>query len=181
MLICIRSLLLACLLMPTVLFAVEPAKQPITLSSSAFLDEGVLPVVYTCDGKDISPQIAWDKVPANTKSLALIISDPTAPKGVFYHWVLFNLPAKAMEVPEAMTPAVKGAVIGQNDFGKTQYNGPCPPKGSAHSYVFTVYALDTMLTLKKGAMPKDVLDAMQKHIVDQAHITAVYSRWILEK
>ena len=148
------------------------------LSTSAFLDEGVLPVLYTCDGKDLSPQIAWTNPPPKTKSFALIMSDPLAPKGTFYHWVLFNMSAKTTEIAEGMQPLATGSVLGQNDFGKTQYNGPCPPKGSAHTYIFTVYALDSNLSLKKGATAKDVLAAMQKHMLGQSKLTAVYSRWI---
>lgn len=158
----------------------EDAANQFTLSTTAFLDAGILPVLYTCDGKDISPQVAWATPPAKTKSFAVIVSDPIAPKGTFYHWVIFNIPAKATEIDEGMKTAIKGAILGKNDFGKEQYNGPCPPKGTAHSYIFTVYALDSTLALKKGATAKEVIAAMQNHIVGQTKLTAVYSRWTLE-
>lgn len=156
----------------------EQKPGPFTLSTSAFLDEGVLPVLYTCDGKDISPQVGWANPPQKTKSFAVVMSDPLASNGTFYHWVLFNVPTKIAEIPQGMEKPMSGAMFGKNDFGKEQYNGPCPPKGGAHTYIFTVYALDATLPLKHGATAKEVLAAMQKHIVGQNKLTAVYSRWI---
>lgn len=171
------KMFLGCLLIVnTAAIYAEEAKK-MTLSSSGFLGDGALPVLYTCDGKSISPEIAWADQPAKTKSFALIMSDPDAPKGTFYHWIVFNIPASAKDVPEGNNPPVKGALIGKNDFGKEEYGGPCPPKGGVHSYVFTVYALDNTLSLQKGASAKEVIAAMQKHILAEDQIVATYSRW----
>ena len=176
----IRFLLALSCLGVTLPLLAEDAKNAFNVTTSAFLDEGILPVLYTCDGKDISPQLAWANPPDKTKSFAVIASDPMAPKGTFYHWLLFNVPAKTTEIDEGMKTVIKGAVLGKNDFGKEQYNGPCPPKGTAHTYIFTVYALDSTLPLKAGAASKEVIAAMQKHIVGQTKLTAVYSRWTLQ-
>ena len=113
-----------------------------TLTTNAFLDEGILPVLYTCDGKDASPQFSWTNVPAKASVLALIVTDKDAPGGEFYHLVLFNIPKTTTELPEGMTKPPAGAEIAKNSFDKAAYNGPCPPKGSSHNYTFTLYALD---------------------------------------
>ena len=148
-----------------------------TINTNAFLDQGALPVLYTCDGKDISPQLEWTGLPEKTQSAALIMSDAETPSGVFYHWVLYNIPISTSNLPQAADKPT-GITVGKNSFGKQQYNGPCPPKGSAHAYVFALYALDTKLTVPAGADAKTVLDAMQKHVLGKTQITAVYSRWI---
>jgi hypothetical protein len=147
-----------------------------TLSTNAFADKGTLPVLYTCDGKDPSPQLSWSNPPNNTAAFALLLSDPDAPGGTFYHWVIFNIPATVTTLPEGMKAAPTGTIIGMNDWQKAQYNGPCPPKGSLHNYIFTLYALDTVLKLPANADAKAVLDAMQTHIIATASLTAAYSR-----
>ena len=147
------------------------------LSTNAFLDQGALPVLYTCDGKDVSPQFEWAGLPAKTQSLVFIMSDAKTPSGIFYHWVLYNIPTSTTHLPQG-TDKPTGSLIGKNSFGKLQYNGPCPPKGSAHSYEFTLYALDSKLTLPAEADAKTVLDTIQKHMLGKTQLTAVYSRWI---
>jgi len=154
------------------------AGEQFSLSTSAFQDQGAMPVLYTCDGKNISPQIAFTHPPAKTKSFAIIMSDPSAPKGTFYHWILYNIPSKTSDISQGMAKPVKGVMVGTNDFDKKQYSGPCPPKGSVHTYIFTVYALDSMLPLKNGASAKEVLDAMQHHVLEKNKLTALYSRFM---
>jgi Raf kinase inhibitor-like YbhB/YbcL family protein len=148
-----------------------------TLTTNAFLDKLAIPTLYTCDGKNVSPQLSWAEIPAKTATLAIIMKDVDAPKGTFYHWVLYNLPKSTTELPEG-TSVPAGASIGKNNFDKAEYNGPCPPKGNAHTYVFTLYALDNKLQLPKNASAEDVLSAMKNHIIGQIELTGVYSRWI---
>lgn len=155
----------------------EETNSAFILSTNAFLDQGVLPVLYTCDGKDVSPQLEWTGIPEKTQSVALIMSDVDAPHGVFYHWVLYNIPTATTTLSQGADKPT-GITIGKNSFGKLQYNGPCPPKGSAHSYVFIVYALDTKLSIPAGAEAITVLNAIQNHIIGKTQITGVYSRWI---
>ena len=148
-----------------------------SLSSSAFPDGGAMPVLYTCDGQNVSPQITWKNPPAHTKSFAIIMSDPDAPSGTLYHWVLFNIPVTMPEVAQGVSPT-KEMRVGKNDFGREQYNGPCPPKGSSHTYFITVYALDSNLSQKTGATAKEVLDGIQNHLIGESKLSAVYSRWL---
>jgi hypothetical protein len=158
--------------------ATAPAANPFTLNTTAFLDQGTLPVLYTCDGKNISPEFDWTNVPAKAQTFVLIMTDPTAPGGTFYHWIVYNIPKSTVQLPQGIDKLPSGALAGKNSWGKPQYGGPCPPKGSAHSYIVTVYALDTKLTLPAGAEGQAVLDAMQKHIVGKVALTAIYSRWL---
>ncbi len=151
----------------------------LSLSSIAFQGGGRVPVKYTCEGQDVSPPLIWSEPPQGTQSLALIVDDPDAPGGVFTHWVLFNIPPDSGELPEAMPTQAQlpsGALQGKNDFGKIGYGGPCPPPGRPHHYCFTLYALDRVLDLKAGVSKKQVLDAMQGHILAQGELTGTYQR-----
>ena len=149
------------------------------VSSAAFQEGGTIPTKYTCVGQDISPQLAWSESPAGTQSFALIVDDPDAPGGVFTHWVLFNIPSDSRELPEAVPAQPQltgGALQGRNDFGRVGYGGPCPPPGRPHRYQFTLYALDRLLDLKAGASKKQVLEAMQGHILAQGQLTGTFQR-----
>jgi len=151
-----------------------------TLTSSAFKDQAPIPVRYTCDGDDISPPLAWSGAPPGTVSFALIVDDPDAPRGVFTHWVLFNLPGHVQDLPEALpkTERLAGRGLqGRNDFNRIGYGGPCPPPGhAAHHYRFTLYALDTMLDLPPGSSKQRVHDAFQGHILDLTQLVGTYQR-----
>ncbi len=151
----------------------------LTLSSLAFQEGEKIPTKYTCEGQDISPSLAWSEPPVGTQSFALIVDDPDAPSGVFTHWVLFNLPSDSCELPEAVptqTQPSSGASQGKNDFGRLGYGGPCPPPGRPHRYQFTLYASDQPLDLKAGASKKQILDAMQGHILTRGQLTGTYQR-----
>ena len=157
----------------------EDAIMTIGLSSSAFKEGDKIPIKYTCDGQDISPALIWDEPPQPTESLALIVDDPDAPGGVFTHWVLFNIPVNIYQFREDVPTQEQlenGALQGRNDFGRTGYGGPCPPSGGSHRYRFTIYALDQRLNLKAGASRKQVVDAMQGHILAQGQLTGTYQR-----
>ena len=150
----------------------------IKVTSSAFEDGGMIPAKYTCDGADMSVPLRLENVPAGAKSIALISDDPDAPVGTWVHWVLFNWPADAAEMAENV-PADRelpnGARQGTNDFRRIGYGGPCPPSG-VHRYFFRIYALDTMLDLAAGATKKQLLDAMEGHIVGQGRLMGRYGR-----
>ena len=151
----------------------------LSISSPAFQDGERIPAKYTCQGQDISPPLKWSQVPNETQSLALIVDDPDAPSGVFTHWVIFNLPPDSRELPEAVPAASQlpsSALQGKNDFGKIGYGGPCPPPGYPHRYRFTLYALDRQLDLKAGSSKKQVLNAMEGHILAQGQLTGTYQR-----
>lgn len=141
------------------------------LTSHAFENNKPIPSKYTCQGEDISPALAISGIPTGTKSLALIVDDPDAPRGTFDHWISWNI-APSTTIQEA----AKLGVNGINGFGTKGYKGPCPPPGSAHHYHFKLYALDTMLDLKEGSSKAEVLKAMQGHILDQAELIGTFQR-----
>ena len=147
--------------------------------SGAFVDGGIIPAKYTCQGQDISPPLTWSQPSAGTQSFALIMDDPDAPGGVFTHWVLYNVPSDSRELTEAVPSQAQlpsGALQGRNDFGRIGHGGPCPPPGRPHRYQFTLYALDQPLDLKAGASKKQVLNAIQGHILAQGQLTGTYQR-----
>ena len=150
----------------------------LVLTSTVFQDGEAIPSKYTCDGQDVSPPLAWSAPPNGTKSFALINDDPDAPMGTWVHWVVYNLPASVRQLPEAF-PADQerpdGTRQGRTDFGRIGYGGPCPPSGT-HRYVFTLYALDTVLSLAPGATKADVEAALQGHILAQAQFIGTYRR-----
>ena len=148
------------------------------LTSTAFAPGEPIPPKYTCDGQDISPPLQWSDPPQGTQNLALICDDPDAPVGTWVHWVLYNLPAQARSLPEAVPSQAElsdGSRHGKNGWGRLDYGGPCPPSGT-HRYFFKLYALDTVLDLEAGADKKQVLQAMEGHILAQAELMGVYSR-----
>jgi len=160
---------------------VAGAPESITVSSPAFPRGGVIPAKYTCDGADVSPPLAIENVPAQAKSLLLLVYDPDAPRGTFVHWVLYDVPRGLSAVPEAVPrdPAVKGLGLqGRNDFGKIGYNGPCPPRGDrAHRYVFLVVALNVeSLGLEPGSSWRAVLDRARGHVVAYGYTYGIYAR-----
>ena len=154
----------------------------LTITSTAFAPEGAIPTLYTCDGKDRSPPLAWSGVPAGTRSLALIVDDPdapdpAAPKMTWVHWVLYNLPADSSGLPEAVAPTdlPAGTREGLNDWKRTGYGGPCPPIGR-HRYFHKLYALDVVLP-ERGKPTKAKLEkAMEGHVIGRAHIVGTYRR-----
>ena len=137
----------------------------------------MIPRKHTCDGPDVSPQLAWDYVPAGTKSLALVCDDPDAPRGAWAHWVIFNLPPGLRELHGDLPKQrelTNGARQGVNDFGEIGYSGPCPP--ALHRYYFRLYALDAPLSLVPGASKAQLLKAVEGHILSQGQLMGRYKR-----
>jgi len=151
----------------------------LTLTSRAFAHETAMPSPCTCDGADMSPPLAWTDPPAGTKSFALIVDDPDAPLGMWVHWVLYNLPAASRSLAEhlpASDPLADGSRQGLNDFRRLGYGGPCPPPGSAHRYVFKLYALDATLALPPRATKAQLERAMDGRILAKAELIGLYQR-----
>jgi Raf kinase inhibitor-like YbhB/YbcL family protein len=150
-----------------------------TISSSAFSNGGTIPKKFTCDGPDVSPQLAWTEPPAGTKSFSLLVDDPDAPVGNWNHWTAWNLPVTLSSLPEGVSKEARrsdGTEQGRNDFGKTGYNGPCPPAGKPHRYYFKLFALDTKLDLKAGSRKKELENAMKGHVLGQAEWMGTFGR-----
>jgi Raf kinase inhibitor-like YbhB/YbcL family protein len=147
--------------------------------SAAFENGDEIPCLYTCDGNDISPPLAWEGLPDGTRSLALIVDDPDAPdpqapKMTWIHWILFNLPPSARGIPEEgkLPPGTK---VGTNSWNKTSYGGPCPPIG-CHRYFFKLYALDSELPDLKSPEKEALLAAMEGHILAKAELVGTYEK-----
>ena len=152
-----------------------------SVTSTAFKEGAGIPVKHTCDGADVSPPLAWSGAPAGAGAFALIADDPDAPAGTWVHWVLYDLPGTASQLPESVAKTevpseLGGATQGKNDFRRTGYGGPCPPPGPAHRYFFKLYALDTPLRLKPGAAKQDLEAAMKGHILATAQLMGSYAR-----
>jgi Raf kinase inhibitor-like YbhB/YbcL family protein len=149
------------------------------IASDAFEDGKPIPNEYTCDGADRSPALHWEGAPERTKALALIVDDPDAPSGNWNHWLLYNVPpaTRALTAGVATTPTLgDGSRQGTNDFGRTGYGGPCPPRGSNHRYVFKLYALSAPLELEPGAKRDAVLKAVKDKTLAEARIIGRYGR-----
>ena len=150
----------------------------IKITSSAFVEGGMIPKRYTCDSEDVSPDLTWSGVPEGTQSIALICDDPDAPMGTWVHWVLFNLPADLTGLPTAVGPdenLANGGLHGKNDFGRLGYGGPCPP-GGTHRYYFKLYALDIRFDLSSGISKAQLLVAMDGHILAEGQLMGRYTR-----
>ncbi|MFZ1889327.1 MAG: YbhB/YbcL family Raf kinase inhibitor-like protein [Candidatus Binataceae bacterium] len=149
----------------------------LTISSSAFADGAAIGREFSCDGTGGSPPLSWSNVPETTRSFVLIVSDPDAPHGTFYHWVIFNLPAQtrtlAAGAPTTETLA-DGADQGFNSARRIGYTAPCPPRGPAHHYHFKLYALDSMLALKPGETVETVESAISGHVLASAELVGVF-------
>lgn len=150
------------------------------ISAPAFQDGGEIPAAFTCEGRDLSPALTFSGVPAEAKSLALIVDDPdapdpAAPKMTYVHWVLFDLPPDTAGLPEGVTSLPAGAKDGLNDWRRTGYGGPCPPIGR-HRYFFKLYALDTTLSHLDRPTKAELLAAMQGHVLAEAQIVGTYQK-----
>lgn len=139
--------------------------------TTAFREGADIPKEFTCGGSDISPALAWSHAPEKTKTFALIVEDPDAPGGTFYHWLVWNIPESIRQLSAGERPP---ATEGKNGFEVDGYRGPCPPPGAPHRYFFRLYALDTSLNLPAGAPVSALTDAMRGH---QLAETAVMGRF----
>ena len=154
----------------------------LALTSTAFAEGASIPVQYTCEGKNLSPPLQWQGVPANARSLVLIVDDPdapdpAAPKLTWVHWVLYNIPVDAADLPEAVVSAdlPAGTEEGLSDFKRTGYGGPCPPIGR-HRYFHKLYALDTVLSGLDQPTKAQVEAAMKGHVVAEAVLIGTYQK-----
>ena len=140
------------------------------LMSKDFADNGSIPAEFTCDGRNVSPHLAWENVAEKTKSFALSVTDPDAVGG-WTHWLMYNIPKKVRVIEKNSKPA--GAVEVENDFGKKPYGGPCPPSGT-HRYFFTIYALD--VEQLEVVNKRNFQDKVEQHTVEKAVIIGLYKR-----
>jgi Raf kinase inhibitor-like YbhB/YbcL family protein len=151
-------------------YAQETGGAKMKIKSPAFENNKMIPSDYTCDGRDVNPALSLEDLPANAKSLALIVDDPDAPGGMWVHWVVFDIPITSA-IKENSIPGKQGI----NDFRKQNYGGPCPPFGT-HRYFFKIYALDKELGLNEDVSKKDLEKAMLGHVLSKAELIGLYKR-----
>lgn len=142
----------------------------LTIKSSAFGANEMIPSKYTCTGENINPELSITGIPSGAESLALIMDDPDAPNGDFVHWVMWNIPVQN-EIAENSAPGVQGT----NGRGDVGYTGPCPPSGT-HHYHFKVYALDANLDLPASTDKQRLLKAMEGHILEKGELIGLFKK-----
>jgi Raf kinase inhibitor-like YbhB/YbcL family protein len=160
----------------------DGAAMSLDLTSTAFMNGSEIPVMYTCDGKDISPPLAWSGASPNAKSLALIVDDPdapdpAAPQRTWVHWVLYNIPPadSGLKQGDASGALPAGTKEGVNDWKRPDYGGPCPPVGR-HRYFFKLYALDVVLPDLNKPDKQKLEKAMNGHILEKKELLGTYQR-----
>jgi Raf kinase inhibitor-like YbhB/YbcL family protein len=151
----------------------------LTVESPSFRQGEDIPAQFTCSGSNLSPTISWGTLPANTKSLVLLVSDSDSFFGSYVHWVLYNLPREPNYIAEGVPRSESlpdGAKQGLNGDDAIGYSGPCPPGKSPHRYVFTLYALDTTLAPQAPVGKKQLVNAMEGHILAAGQLIGHYHR-----
>jgi Raf kinase inhibitor-like YbhB/YbcL family protein len=148
----------------------QPTRLQVT---SPAVRDGHIPSEFTCDGRNQVLPLQWSGAAAQTRSFALLVDDPDAPRADFVHWLLWNVPGEARE----LRGAPGGAVQGRNGFGEIGWGGPCPPRGHGeHRYVFHLFALDDRLHLAEGAQRDELMAAIGHHVLASGEFTATYRR-----
>jgi hypothetical protein len=157
----------------------ETMTEAFTLTSPSFVEGDTIPDRFACTGANLSPELRWSSVPKGTQSFALILDDPDAPGGSWVHWVVYGIPVGVAGLPQGAPrePTLGNNTLhGANSWGTLEYGGPCPPQGSTHRYVFTLYALDISLESEPGASKSGLITSMEGHILGQAQLTGTFGR-----
>lgn len=141
------------------------------LESKAFLNEGKIPVKYSCKGENVNPDLFWT-IDHPAESYCLIVDDPDAPVGLWVHWIVYNIDKSITSIAENSVP--KGAEQGINSWNKNSYGGPCPPSGT-HRYFFKLYCLDCKLP-KDNYNKSELEEIMKDHILAEAILMGKFSK-----
>ena len=168
---------------------------PLKLTTPAFTDGGTIPLKYTCAATTpppsgpmqislgVSPLLQWTNVPKGTASFVLILHDADAHIAKTFddipHWVVFNIPGDATQLPEGVppdAPLANGTMQGNNMMRRAAYQGPCAPPGAPHHYTFDLYALDQKLDLPQGASRADIQKAMDGHVLSATVYIGLFNR-----
>ena len=144
------------------------------IKSDNFTNNGIFPTKNTCDGDKTNPSLVLSGIPKNTESLAFIFEDPDAPSGTFIHWVMWDIKPVENFMKEGELP---DGTTGINTAGGNDYFPPCPPNGT-HRYIFTVYALSSLLSLPDNSGKNELLRTMEGKVIESANITGLYARAI---
>lgn len=170
------NVLLALILGGLVFLFAEDAAKDFVLTSTAFKNGGSIPLMYSCKGKNRSPELSWSGS-SDAKSFALLCMDPDAPGGHFIHWMLYNIPPSTHHLSESierLSVFPDSSLHGRNSFNHIGYDGPCPPPNQKHHYVFTLFALDRTLELNPGSTYDEFRQAISGHVVDKAELTGTF-------
>lgn len=150
-------------------------RHDISVSSTAFDDGDSIPTRYSCEGDNVSPPLAWRKVPDGTAELAIVVADPDAPSGTFYHWVVTGVAPGRTHLAQGELP--NEAMVATSSSGMASYVGMCPPDGDkAHHYRFTVYALTRKLDLPPGTEAKDAVTRIRAAAVGEGTLVGTFAR-----
>ncbi|MDJ0949284.1 MAG: YbhB/YbcL family Raf kinase inhibitor-like protein [Alphaproteobacteria bacterium] len=153
---------------------------PLTLSSQHFAAGERIPSRFTCEGEDVSPHLTWSGAPEGTQSFVLLCDDPDAPAGTWHHWAVYDIPTDVAGLPEAYPADGRVGEVRQavNDFGRSGYGGPCPPRRhGTHHYRFRLLALDVeSLGLEDDPGCTEVEAAAEPHVIETAELVGTYSR-----
>jgi Raf kinase inhibitor-like YbhB/YbcL family protein len=150
------------------------------IQTPAFEPNQMIPKQFTRDGGNVSPTVEWRDAPSGTKSFALIVEDPDAPRGIFRHWAAYDIPADAQRLHEGAGSSTQGAAIqmAKNDFGDAKYDGPQPPPGhGVHHYHFRLFALDVPeLDVPADSTARQVYEAARAHALAEADTVGTFER-----
>ncbi|MDD1725032.1 MAG: YbhB/YbcL family Raf kinase inhibitor-like protein [Methanospirillum sp.] len=148
------------------------------ISVTGLAEESHLPAEYTCINLGKNPEISWTGAPEGTRSFVFILDDPDAPSGVFTHWIIYNISPESHAIHGGQvsgTTKSANGIQGLNSIGTSGYYPPCPPSGPGHRYIFSLYALDTLLDITRGDR-EEIDSKMNGHILDTAKLVTLFER-----
>jgi Raf kinase inhibitor-like YbhB/YbcL family protein len=149
---------------------VTEAAMKFSLESPGFRNGAKIPLRYLRAGDNLSPPLAWQDAPIGTESFVLIVADPDAPRGTFYHWAVYDIPAGTKSLREGAGSASSGLSQGVNGFGDSYYDGPQPPKGRVHHYHFRLAALDTAALNPRGKDVAEIWAQARPHMLAETEL-----------
>lgn len=153
---------------------IETDAEELTITSTAFAEEGLIPAKYTCKDENVSPKLKWEGLPKETKSIVIICGDTDSHAGTWIHWLVYDIPGNLNSIPENADINKIGAKLGKNSWGKNEYNGPCPSPGIPHKYCFKIFALDIKLNLESGKTVDEIEVAMKEHIIAKGELMGFF-------
>jgi Raf kinase inhibitor-like YbhB/YbcL family protein len=166
-----------------------PAVPPLLMTTTAWEDGGVIPDKYTqaAGPMAVSPALNWSQVPPGTQSFVLLMHDPEpvlnkGSKMDITHWLIWNIPATATGLKEAMPLGDQPDGTRQISLRSTGYMGPGAGPGPYHHYTFELYALDTKLDVPSGTPQQAadtrtaIVNAMDGHVLGKAVLIARFHR-----
>ena len=149
----------------------------LTVKTPAFEYEELIPIQYTGYGEDISPELRLSNIDEQAVSIAIIMDDMGHPVPAYNHWVIWNIPVMEIipeNIPHGKTvESLSNAVQGRG-YGKHRYRGPKPPFNWSHKYQFNVFILDCTLDIPAASRKRDLIKAMDGHILQQAALIGHY-------